>query len=351
MPKPASAPPAGAARPATIQDVARLAGVSVATVSAVVNGNVRVSEERTAKVRAAVAALHYQPDERGRMLRTGKTRTIGVVVPDVTNPFYPEIFRQFEHAARARGYSVLLCDSENRSKDERSHLEQLVARRVDGALVACVSSKSTYDWLADRGLPVVFFERIPLAGRFVAVSTNHRGAAREATRHFLGLGHKRIAFFLTDPTLSSNQARIEGFREEMAAAGIAAAKDPIAANLFSPEDAIRAGLPLLRKRNRPTAVLFSNSVLLLGLARAAADCGLAAPADLSLMCFDNPSWTEFYPPPITTMAQPIGDIAKTAVELLLQRMQPGAGAPGEEMIWLEDRLIVRGSTARAPRGV
>ncbi|NWF84664.1 MAG: LacI family DNA-binding transcriptional regulator [Bryobacteraceae bacterium] len=130
-------------RSPTIQDVARLAGVSAATVSAVIKANVRVSPKLTEMVRAAMAAPHYQRDERGRILRTGRSRTIGVVVPEVTKPFYPEILRDFEHAAHAKGYSVLLCDSENSVEQERANLAQLAARRVDGALVACVSSRAT----------------------------------------------------------------------------------------------------------------------------------------------------------------------------------------------------------------
>jgi DNA-binding LacI/PurR family transcriptional regulator len=154
----------------------------------VINANVRVSPKRTEMVRAAMAAPHYQPDERGRVLRTGRSRTIGVVVPDVTNPFYPEILRDFEHAARAKGYSVLLCDSENSVEQERANLAQLAARRVDGALVACVSSRATYEWLENLALPLVFFERIPLAGRFSPSTRVRRGRASDSVRRDLGTG-------------------------------------------------------------------------------------------------------------------------------------------------------------------
>jgi LacI family transcriptional regulator len=332
-------------RSPTIQDVARLAGVSVATVSAVINANVRVSPKRTEMVRAAMAALHYQPDERGRVLRTGRSRTIGVVVPDVTNPFYPEILRDFEHAARAKGYSVLLCDSENSVEQERANLAQLAARRVDGALVACVSSRATYDWLENLALPLVFFERIPLAGRFSAVSTDHRAAALQATRHFLELGHHRVAFFLGDPTLSSNFARVEGFRQAMSGEVLPVRDNLVVSGLFSAEDAIRAATLLLCQPDRPTAVLCSNSVLLLGVARAARDHGLRCPDDLSLICFDNPSWTAHYPPPITTMAQPTAEIAEAAIGMILGQI---GAEPKEDIRWLSDRLIVRRSTGPAP---
>ncbi len=336
-------------RPSTIQDVARLAGVSVATVSAVINGNVPVSPKRTELVRSAMAQLQYQPDERARILRTGRSRTLGVVVPDVTNPFYPEILRDFEHAARAQGYSVLLCDSENSSEQEKAHLMQLAARRVDGALVACVSSLSTYDWLEGRNFPVVFFERIPIAGRFNAVSTNHRAAALEATRHFIGLGHRQIAFFLGDPALSSNSARVEGFREGMSGSGLAVSPEGVSSALYTVENAAARAAILLTGPQRPTAILCSNSVLLLGVARAARDLGLRCPKDLSIMCFDSPSWTAHYPPPITTMAQPTAEIASAAIGMILDQIgRPPAGRSSGEMRWLSDRLVVRESTGPCP---
>jgi len=292
-----------------------------------------------------MSRLQYQPDERARVLRTGRSRTLGVVVPDVTNPFYPEILRDFEHSARQHGYSVLLCDSENSSELEREHLLQLSARRVDGALVACVSSRTTYDWLMDRGFPVVFFERIPLAGDFNAVSTDHRAAAKEATRHLIGLGHRSIVFFLGDASLSSNSARIEGFREAMASAGLAVSPDGVAPAMYSAENAVQRAISLLAKPRRPTAILCSNSVLLLGAARAARELGLICPRDLSMMCFDNPTWTAHFPPPITTMAQPTAEIASAAISMILDQISraPGSRARGA-MQWLSDQLVVRQST-------
>ena len=283
-------------RRATILDVARLADVSVATVSAVVNGNVRVSDERSGRVRDAMAALRYRPDERGRMLRTGRSHILGVVVPDLTNPFYPEIVREIERVARARRYSVLLCDSARDTEQERTHLEALLDRRVDGALVACTDSAVSYDWLRDRPMPVLFFERIPLAGRFSAVSTNHNAAAAEATRHLLELGHKRIALLATDPNLSSSSARIRAFRDVLAERGIAVPPRLVVTGLQTVEEGRAATAELLTQTPRPTAVLCCNSVLLLGAARAAREAGLRCPADVSLMCFDNPEWTAHFVP-------------------------------------------------------
>jgi LacI family transcriptional regulator len=336
----------------TIQDVARLADVSVATVSAVVNGNVPVSEKRTERVRAAMAALRYQPDERARTLRTGRSRMLGVVIPDITNPFYPEMLREIEQAARAREHSVLLCDSNNDPEQERRHLEALCARRVDGALVACVDSKTSYDWLEPLGFPVVFFERYPFSGRYQAISTDHRAASYHATKHLIQFGHRRIAFFLTNPDLSSSSARTAGYQAAFSDAGIPMPADLLLTQVEGAQggyNAMRRLCSQTNKDRRPTALLCTNSVLLLGAARAAREYGLECPRDISLICFDNPAWTEHFPPAITTLAQPKHDIARRAVDLLLARVEK-KGEPLEESLleWLKDELVVRESTGPAP---
>jgi LacI family transcriptional regulator len=332
----------------TIQDVARLAQVSVATVSAVINGNVRVSDERSERVRSAMAALRYRPDERGRMLRTGRSRILGVVVPDLTNPFYPEIVREIEREARARRYSVLLCDSASDVEQERMHLEALLDRRVDGALVACTDSATSYEWLRERRMRALFFERIPLAGRFAAVSTDHTAAAAEATRHLLGLRHRRIAFLATDPDLSSNSARLRAFRDVLAGHGIAVPPRLVVTGLQTVEEARAATTDLLARAARPTALLCSNSVLLLGAARAAREAGLRCPADVSLMCFDNPEWTAHFAPALTTRAQATATLAAAAVERLIDSIEHPENVR-EETVWVADRLVLRESTGPAPR--
>jgi LacI family transcriptional regulator len=331
----------------TIQEVARLAEVSVATVSAVINGTVRVSEERTRRVRDAMEALRYRPDERGRILRTGRSRILGVVVPDVTNPFYPEILRKIEKAAGERGYIVLLCDSADNAERERKHLETLLDRRVDGALVACTDSTASYDWLRERPMPVVFFERIPAFGRFAAVSTDHAAASAGATRHLLEIGHTRIAFLLNNASLSSNAARLKAFREALAERGLAVLPHLVVPALAGADAGRRTAAQLLAAPDRPTAFLCSNSVLLLGVAHAVREGGMRCPVDVSLMCFDNPAWTEHFSPAITTRAQDTAMIASTAVEMLVERI--GSQEPPSERIqWVPDRLVLRESTGAAP---
>jgi len=332
----------------TIQEVARLAEVSVATVSAVITGNIRVSEERTRRVRDAIRALNYRPDERGRILRTGRSSVMGVIVPDITNPFYPEILREIEQAARTRGYSVLLCDSSDDVEQERNHLEALLDRRVDGVLLACTKSTTSYDWLRERSMPVVFFERIPTSGDFAAVSTDHAASAAEAVSHLLRLGHRRISFLLNDPTLSSNAARLKSFHEEVAERRIAIPPRMVVSPLDGADAARNAAARLLATPGRPTAFLCSNSVLLLGASRAVRDAGLVCPADVSLMCFDNPAWTSHFPPAITTRAQATASIAFRAVEMLVGAINAPQSLPART-VWVPDQLVLRESTGPAPK--
>ena len=157
----------------TMREVARLAGVSTSTVSAVINQTVPVSSKRKKKVLDAMAALDYHPDAVARSLKTGKTNVIGVVVPDITNAFYPEVVRGIEEAAQAAGYSVLLCDSNEDPKIEDRHLANLFSRRVDGVLLACCADSKAYNTMVQRRFPMVFVDRLPNSAVEGTVSTDN----------------------------------------------------------------------------------------------------------------------------------------------------------------------------------
>src|ERR1700761_6222478 len=169
----------------TMRDVARLAGVSTSTVSAVVNGVTPVSPERKRKITEAMAALDYHPDVIARSLKTGKSNAIGVIVPDITNAFYPEIIRGVEAAAQLSGYSVLLCDSSEDPQTEERHLAALFSRRVDGVLLACCANSTAYDGMIRRRFPLVFIDRLPPAVTEATVSTDNVDAGYIAAQHLI----------------------------------------------------------------------------------------------------------------------------------------------------------------------
>jgi LacI family transcriptional regulator len=177
----------------TMREVARLAGVSPSTVSAVLNGKVLVSEKRTLRVQNAIKALGFEPNYVARSLKTGRTNTVGVIVPDIRITFYPDLLRGIEDAAREQFYTVLFCNSNDNSELEQSLLQAFSARRVDGILLTCSSPSLGASILGFKSCPVVFVDRIPSGVTDWGVTTDNAGAGALATRHLLALGHRRIA--------------------------------------------------------------------------------------------------------------------------------------------------------------
>jgi LacI family transcriptional regulator len=204
----------------TMRDVARLANVSVATVSAVINGTAVVSAERAARVKKAMEALDYHADQIARGLKTGRTRVVGVVIPDVTNPFYPEVILGAEEVAGLARYSVILCNANEDPAQEQRQLSALFSHRVDGVMIACSDPAIAVDRLLRRRFPIVCFDRIPEGFRGDAAATDNFAGGYQATRHLIDLGHKRIAILAGRTELSTHSGRLGGFRKAMQEAQI-----------------------------------------------------------------------------------------------------------------------------------
>ena len=339
--------PAGDNTKHTMRDVARLAGVSISTVSAVINGTPKVSPVRTQRVYEAMQSLDYQPDQIARSLKVGRSRTIGVVVPDITNAFYPEVIRGIEEAAHRSGYGVLLCDSNEDPAREKEHLSTLFSRRVDGVILACSDTSAAYDVLVARRFPLVFVDRIPKGVRQNAVSTNNIKAARMATRHLIELGHKRVAVLAGDLNFSTHAERLEGFRRAMHQAGLDIPEAYLRSGNLQLEDGYEAGLELLKLKHPPTAVFASNNKLLVGLLRAVSEMHVPCPGKVSVLGFDDHVWNQHFNPRLTSVAQPTYDIGRCAFEMLLARMedQPLLGKQWSSIMLLDAQLKVRESTA------
>ena len=303
-----------------MKDVARLAGVSTSTVSAVVNQNVPVSPERKERVLRAMAALHYQPDEIARSLKKGRTKAIGVVVPDITNAFYPEVVRGVEEAAFARGYAVFLCDSQEDASRENDHLLALFSRRVDGVLLACCNDSIAYETTLELHVPCVFMDRLPASKAEGTVSTDNVEAGSMATRHLLDLGHQRIAMIVGRLSLSPHRDRLEGFRKAMQEANLPIRDEYLVQGDVQIESGVDAARQLLRLEARPSAVIASNSKLLLGLLQAFDEEKVKVPQQISVVGFDDYAWNKYLSPSITTVAQPTFEMGRQAFGLLLQLM-------------------------------
>ena len=334
----------------TMRDVARLAGVSTSTVSAVINNTVAVSPRRKSRVLDAMAALDYQPDAIARSLKTGKSNAIGIIVPDITNAFYPEVIRGAEEAAQAAGYSVLLCDSNEESAVEERHLSALFSRRVDGVLLACCANSRAHELIARRHVPVVFIDRLPPSTAVNTVCSDNVRAGQSAAEHLISLGHKRIGMLAGHLDLSPHHDRLEGFRKAMQEAHLPILDEYLISGNVQVEDGVQAGHLLLDLAVPPTAIMASNNKLLLGVLQAVDERKMSIPQDLSVLGFDDYLWNNHFNPTLTAVAQHSHEIGKRAFELLLQLLlQPGDAVPSPIRVRIPTELRLRNSTAPPQR--
>jgi LacI family transcriptional regulator len=294
-------------------------------------------------------ALDYHPDEVARSLKTGRTNVIGVVVPDITNAFYPEVIRGVEEAARDAGFGVLLCDSSEDPQNEAKHLATLFARRVDGVLLACCANSKAHDTMVRQRFPMVFVDRVPTDATEGTVATDNLTASYTAAQHLISLGHERIAILVGDLRLSPHYDRLEGFRKAMQEANYPIRNEYLVTGGVQIEDGCRAGLQLLSLPVAPTAIMVANNKLLLGLLQAVREKGIAVPEQLSVIGFDDYVWNQYFSPSVTAVAQPTAEIGKRGFELLLRIINQTLGEElPERNIRLKAELHVRKSTGTAP---
>jgi LacI family transcriptional regulator len=331
-----------------MRDVARLARVSVTTVSSIVNARGGISPEVTRRVEDAIATLDYHPNEVARGLKVNRTFTIGIILPDVSNLFFNDILRGVETEARRNGYSVILCDSNEDPLQEQALLTVLIRRRVDGILLASTQASLAESRLAMRRPPIVCFDRDPGGFEGSAVVVDNVRASYEATRHLIELGHQHIATIAGPETTLTGRERLEGFRKALQEAHLPLPEEYIRPGGFSMEGAHREALEILHLSNPPTAILVCNNRMTLGLMRALRDLGLKCPQDVSVVGFDDFDWSDLFSPRLTTIVQPSYEMGKRATEMLVQVIQ----APdqhfesgGRNRLVLKAELRVRESTA------
>jgi len=340
-----------------MRDVARLAGVSIATVSAVVNGKQVVRPVVVARVQDAMKALNFHPDHVARSLRVKKTTTIGAVVPDFSSGFFVDVLRGIEDVARNLGYSVLLCNSDDNVDQEQRHLQALLSRRVDGILLASTDLYSIAEAQLRSSTPIVLFDRVPPAHRGPAVVVNNVEAAYNATRHLIDLGHRQIAFIAGRLDLSTATDRAEGFRKALEDAHLPLNGAYFKRGDYHPESGYRNGLELLRLENPPTAIVSSNGLMTLGLLRAVHELHVRCPEQISIIGFDEPApdtygfnLSTLLRPELTVVAQPGYEVGKHAAQTLLSLVNEREDAVRDQnrVVTLNAELRVRKSTAVPP---
>src|SRR6478736_3612746 len=341
----------------TIHEVAKQAKVSTSTVSLVLNGKLeRMRPDTSERVLKAVADLGYSTNQMARALKTGFVPTIGLVVPTVANPFWGEFARCVEHAAMARNYQVLLCNAERVPEREQRYVESMLERGIRGVILGSSPlSLKHLSGVTKRGLQVVAFDRLTESTEGLqmdSVRVNNTLGAKLAITHLLQLGHRRIGFVSGPVSSASRRDRLEGYKATLKAAGIEPSADLIWMENVSPTDSEEvateigrvAALSLLKRADRPTALFAINDMTAVGIYAGIHELGLRVPQDVSVVGFDDIHLCRIMNPPITTVRQPLEQLMKAAVHLLIARLE-GKGAPEVENITLLPELMVRGSTA------
>jgi LacI family transcriptional regulator len=331
---------------ATITDVAKRAKVSVATVSATINNTKYVSPELKNRVVAAIRELGYAPDAIARSLKKGRTNLIGLILPDITNPFFTEFVRHVERGARKQGYSVLLCDTDEEFDAERAYLRLMRTYRAEGIILLPTGRPKQYEEpeLATYDIPVVMVDRTIAAMQSDHVVLNNRGAAMQATNYLLDLGHSRLAMMAGPDYLTNARGRTEGFREALQARGLPFDPAQVRYGNFHEHDAFEACKELLSQSAPPTGLFVAGNQMLIGVMRAVAALRLNCPKDVSIAAIDDFPWANAFTPRLTTVRQPIAEFSDNALRLLLARITHGAAMPYARLA-LEPSLIVRDSCA------
>ncbi|MBM3471029.1 MAG: LacI family transcriptional regulator [Armatimonadetes bacterium] len=328
---------------ATIREVAEAAGVSVATVSRVVSeSDHRVAAATRSRVLAAVARLNYQPNLVAQGLKSRVTRTVGLIVPDISNPFFPAIVRGIEDTANQAGLAVLLCNTYEDLAKERSYLALLRKRMVDGFIFATVGANTEHlRMLRRQRMPAVLIARAPGGVDMDAVLVDNRRGEREAVEHLLHLGHRRIAFIGGPATLPVAGERLAGYRDALGAAGIPVDPALVFDGGFRPEGGAAAVEALLSRRVKFTAIVAANDLMAIGAMEDLHRRGRRLPGDVAVVGFDDITFASLVEPPLTTVAQPKYQMGRLAMERLLELLNGGASRP--RRLVLEPRLVVRES--------
>jgi LacI family transcriptional regulator len=331
---------------ATLRDVAKLAEVHPGTVSRALNPETLhlVNEETARRVMQAASALGYKPNSIARGLKTNRSYTIGVLIPDLMNPLFAAIVRGIQDRLEQAGYTPLIANTDNDRERERNDLEAMRARQVDGVITATARvDHEVLDEVSDGGLPIVLVLR-RLDAEMPSATADDELGARLAVEHMASLGHTRIAYLGGPPDVYTAQARWAGFQ-----AGMKHAALPIDDALvrfgtaFTEPEGARLCRELLAGSARPTAIIAGNDLMALGCYDVFATAGIRCPDDMSVIGFNDMPFSDRFQPPLTTIRVPQYEMGIAAAELLLERMQQPEAEP--RRVVLEPELIVRASTA------
>lgn len=332
---------------ATIKHVAKRAGVSVGTVSNVVSGAVVVSSALQERVRAAIREFDFHPNHVARSLKVRRTKMLGMVISDITNPFFPVVVRGAEDAALKHGYLLVTVNTDDRLEREKQVLAVLRARRVDGVLLVVAPNRGDVahiESILAAGVPIVCLDRIPPGLKLDSVSVDSVKGAQVCVRHLISLGHRRVAILTGSLALQTARDRLAGYKAALAEARLKIDPALIREGDFRAESGYLLGKDLLLDRSRPSAVFASNAMMTFGLVRALEEIGLRCPDYLAVATFDDLPVSEVFRPHLTAVAQPAYEIGHMGAELLIRRVEGQQPDKKPVCIRLEPELKIREST-------
>ena len=336
-----------------IRTVASLARVSIATVSRTINGSSAVSDKLSKRVWQAIEQLNYFPNTHARSLVSGRSRILGIIVENITNPFFPELIASFEEIAVAHGYELLVSSGNIQSAAQiETIVRRMLERKVEGvAVLTFGSEESVLDQLVNHGIPLVLAEFEVNNPRVSTILIDYATGVREAVEHLVKLGHRKIAYLAGPHTLHSAETRLHCFESATAVSGLRIRREWI----VDADHTLKGGEAgmerLLRLKERPTAVICSNDMTAIGVLHAAHQARLSVPEELSVIGLDDIAFTEFTLPPLTTIGLSRHDLARAAFDALrvqVEAMAEPGGPPVQRRFEVTTKLVVRESTA-APR--
>jgi LacI family transcriptional regulator len=328
----------------TIRDVAKRAGVAPITVSRVINNSGYVSAATRARVEAAVAELGYVPNRLARSLRLKQTKTLALVLTDITNPFWTTVARGVEDAANEAGFNVILCNTDESETKQEEYLTVLLQKQVDGILlVPAGSTAEQIELIQNQNVPVVVIDRRVPHTQVDVVRADSKGGAYQLVRHLLELGHRRIAVLSGPRTVSTATDRVDGYRRALAEADMNGKAECVYYGRFNQASGYEMAQEALSLSPMPTAMFAVNNFIAVGAWRALREAGLRVPEDMALVAFDDLTSGLVIEPFLTVADQPAYEMGQRATELLLARLS-GAAAEAIQEIVLPAKIIVRRSS-------
>ncbi|CAN7644093.1 LacI family DNA-binding transcriptional regulator [Rhizobium sp. LjRoot254] len=329
-------------------DVAATAGVSVATVSAFVNGTVPVSSELRGRIEQAIRSIGYKRNAIARSLKMGTTRTIGLVIADITNPFFTDVTSVIQDVLHRSGYALMLCCTDEDPAMQDEQISLLLDRMVDGLIIAPAGDDHALERILSRAdIPTVLIDRICSGTNADEVVLDNQRAVQDAIEYMIGLGHRRIGYISGSLDTSTGTGRLAGYRVALEKAGLPVRDELIRIGNFRERDAYTAAMELLLQPERPTALFSANNLMVIGVMKAIRDLGLRCPDDVSVSSFDDFPWADVFQPNLTTIAQPVQAIGEQAAQLILDRIAHRNERPPRRVV-LTGRLMIRDSCRAVP---